>query len=60
VKLIILGMGLYLLFGPHMLDKMSETAQRVFGGVLAGYGIIRTWMTIRQMQQRNKPQGDDE
>ena len=59
-RLIFLAGGLYLLFGPYVLHKIDEQTQRIFGGVLVGYGALRAFMVWRQVQRENKPTGDDE
>jgi hypothetical protein len=54
LKLVFIGLGIYFLFGPHVLDRISEQTQRIFGGLLIGYGTFRAWMTWRQIVRDNK------
>jgi hypothetical protein len=54
-RLIFLAGGLFLLFGPYVLHRVDEQTQRIFGGVLVGYGALRAFMVWRQVQRENRP-----
>jgi hypothetical protein len=54
-RLVFLAGGLYFLLGPYVLHKVPEQTQRIFGGLLIGYGAFRAFMVWRQIKRENKP-----